>query len=330
MRLLMIHGYAQNDEIFRAKSRRFTAYMRSAYPHTEFIWANGPIHLHPGDGTESSDSQKDDSSIHFRAWFHQDVPGKVFREQSESLSYMAELLWRHGPFDGVVGFSQGSIMAVTLASLLQGDIRRKAYQNQPHSPDTTLPYPHSFTRLAHPPLKFGILFCPGLLPTGAEWLWEDPPLSTPFCRFVGRYDTVVSDIQRETALRMTATKGSITVTHQGSHCLPTSDVFSKHLPSFFASIPGLEEEILCRNASVGNVKVTSGRVDSACPTPKESINMDGRLLDTKTILHLVCIFRQQPHLPLDAPALKALSNSGQILSVDPIAGNVLSTIRDGW
>jgi len=341
MRLLMIHGYAQNDEIFRAKSRRFTAYMHGAYPHTEFVWAKGPLHLHPGDGTDSSEdlnSQEDGSGIDFRAWFHQDVAGRSFREESASLSYLADLLRRHGPFDGVVGFSQGSIMAVTIASLLQGDTRRKAYETRPHSSETTLPYPYEFSHMAHPPLKFGILFCPGLLQRGAEWLWNDPGLSTPFCRFVGRYDTVVSAMQRDTALRMTATKGTITVTHHGGHSLPTSDIFSKHLPSFFASISGLEDGIFCRNVFIHDQKVVPRRNDSAfeersrdsSPAQKQTINVAETLSHAKTVLYLVCIFRQKPHVPLDASALKMLSNSGQILSVDPIAGTLLPTIRDGW
>jgi hypothetical protein len=335
MRLLMLHGYAQNDEIFRAKSRRFSTYMHSAYPHTELIWANGPVQLQPDDLTERSpgrNSQQDEPTIDFRAWFHQRIPGKSFQEVSDSLSYLADLLQSHGPFDGVVGFSQGSIMAVILASLLQGDIRRKAYESYPHSSDTTLPYPHAFTNLSHPPLKFGILFCPGLLRTGTEWLWDSPALSTPFCRFVGEWDTVVSDIQRETALEITATKGFVTVTHQGIHGLPTSDVFSKHLPSFFESIISLEEVITCRNASVSDQKVIPRREDSVCEewSQSQSSDMIGKSPDTKTVLCVVCIFRPEPHIPLDLSALKKLSTSGQIFSVDPMAGNVLSIIRDGW
>jgi hypothetical protein len=183
MRLLMLHGYAQNDEILQAKSRRFIGYMQSAYPHAKFIWANGPVQLHPGDVTENSEDQNENSqegksAIHFRAWFHQHVPGASFQEVSDSLAYLAELLQTYGPFDGVVGFSQGSIMAVLLASLLQGDVRRKSYDALPHSSsDKILPYPREFFHLAHPPLKFGILFCPGLLLTGTEWLWGGPALS---------------------------------------------------------------------------------------------------------------------------------------------------------
>jgi hypothetical protein len=180
MRLLMLRGYAQNDEILQAKSRRFIGYMQSAYPHAKFIWANGPVQLHPGDVTENSEDQNENSqegksAIHFRAWFHQHVPGTSFQEVSDSLAYLAELLQTYGPFDGVVGFSQGSIMAVLLASLLQGDVRRKSYEALPHSSsDKILPYPREFSHLAHPPLKFGILFCPGLLRTGMEWLWGKP------------------------------------------------------------------------------------------------------------------------------------------------------------
>lgn len=266
MRLLMIHGYAQNDDIFRAKSRRFSAYMHTTYPHAELIWAGGPLHLHPDDIAETSEDeegQEDQPILDFRAWFYQHVPGRSLEGLSKSLSYLAELLQTRGPFDGVVGFSQGSVMAVILASLLQGDTRRRAYEALPRSSDPTMPYPAAFSHLAHPPLKFGILFCPGLLRiAGMEWLWEDPGLSTPFCRFVGSWDTVVSDIQRETVLEMTATKGSVTVMHRGGHCLPTSESFSKHLPSFFASVPGLKKELACRNTLGIKLRPAPERQDS--------------------------------------------------------------------
>jgi hypothetical protein len=344
MRLLMLHGYAQNDEILQAKSRRFIGYMQSAYPHAKFIWANGPVQLHPGDVTENSEdqnenSQEGESAIHVRAWFHQHVPVTSFQEVSDSLAYLVELLQTYGPFDGVVGFSQGSIMAVLLASLLQGDVRRKSYDALPHSlSEKNLPYPLEFSHLAHPPLKFGILFCPGLLRTGTEWLWGGPALSTPFCRFVGEWDTVVSDLQRETALEITATKGSVTVVHQGSHSLPTSDVYAKHLPSFFAGISGLGKEVPCSLVPAGDQKPVLERNDSAYEewsqrspsSPKQSSDMVDKLSDTKPVLCLVCMFRQEPDIPIDASALKKLSTSGQILSVDPVAGKVLSTIRDGW
>ena len=263
----MIHGYAQNDDIFRAKSRRFSAYMHTTYPHAELIWAGGPLHLHPDDIAETSEDeegQEDQPILDFRAWFYQHVPGRSLEGLSKSLSYLAELLQTRGPFDGVVGFSQGSVMAVILASLLQGDTRRRAYEALPRSSDPTMPYPAAFSHLAHPPLKFGILFCPGLLRiAGMEWLWEDPGLSTPFCRFVGSWDTVVSDIQHETVLEMTATKGSVTVMHRGGHCLPTSESFSKHLPSFFASIPGLKKELACRNTLGIKLRPAPERQDSS-------------------------------------------------------------------
>lgn len=59
-------------------------------------------------------------------------------------------------------------------------------------------------------------------------------------------------------------------------------------------------------------------------------NMVEKLLDANRTLCLVCIYRHEPHVPLDASALERLSNSGQILSVDSVAKRVLSVIHDGW
>ena len=120
--------------------------------------------------------------------------------------------------------------------------------------------------------------------------------------------------------------------------LPTSDVYAKHLPSFFAGISGLGKEVPCSLVPAGDQKPVLERNDSAYEewsqrspsSPKQSSDMVDKLSDTKPVLCLVCIFRQEPDIPIDASALKKLSTSGQILSVDPVAGKVLSTIRDGW
>ena len=72
----------------------------------------------------------------------------------------------------------------------------------------------------------------------------------------------MSDIHRRTVLEMTATKGSVTVMHRRGHCLPTSESFSKHLPPFFASIPGLKKELACRDTIGIKLRPAPERQDS--------------------------------------------------------------------
>jgi len=110
----------------------------------------------------------------------------------DSFSFLAEVLNTQGPFDGVLGFSQGACCAIMLASLLE--VGRK----EEFKKDTKgIPFPlilESGDEVVHRPFKFAVSYS-GFRPPpnkGYDAFYKGG-LSTPTLHFIGSVDTVVEE-----------------------------------------------------------------------------------------------------------------------------------------
>ena len=239
MKILMLHGYSQNSCTFQRKLRRLAERLHQAFPNTELVWPEGPLHLHASD-IPGYEPVKTERHLHegpeLRAWFHlryvQDPPHGLL----QSLDLLAEILERDGPFDGVIAFSQGTILAAILASLLHGQARLDAFQRALQISPHIMPYPETFINLRHPPFKFGILYAGRVGTTRySNWLYEDPPIDTPFCHFVGKWDPMVDHEERDAVLaKLSGSKESRTIVHVGGHFVPVNDKMVGHVVDFIA------------------------------------------------------------------------------------------------
>lgn len=119
------------------------------------------------------------------------------RGLEEALATVAQALNKQGPFDGLLGFSQGAALAALVCALGQAD-------------DPRFPLP-----------RFIILvsgFCPRGL--GLQESILQGPLSMPSLHVFGDTDRVIpSQESMQLASRFT---GSITLTHSGGHFIPAA------------------------------------------------------------------------------------------------------------
>lgn len=158
-RILMLHGWTQNASIFSEKSGSFKKKLRDV---ADLVFAEAPhfVAVDAAPGRENA-----------RAWWSiEDVPApdesdevsspvvddpsrreEVFRRRfvgwDESRLYLARLWETNGPFDGIVGFSQGSVVVHQLLSEVQGWA------------DGWLAPPAGCAPIADSPPRFGILVC---------------------------------------------------------------------------------------------------------------------------------------------------------------------------
>jgi fermentation-respiration switch protein FrsA (DUF1100 family) len=138
-----------------------------------------------------------------------------------------------GPFDGVIGFSQGGAAAGMVASLLE-EGRRAAFEAAQSKGG--IRFPDSFTRdsgyieeSVQAPLKFAVSYSG--FGAGTNSLYQafyEPQIQTPMMHFLGSLDTVVSE---ERSLRLVEAcangkgkDGGVqrVVYHPGGHFLPSS------------------------------------------------------------------------------------------------------------
>ncbi|XP_033099457.1 esterase OVCA2-like isoform X2 [Anneissia japonica] len=120
LKILCIHGYRQNAKAFREK----TGSLRKALKkQAEFVYIDAPNAISSTDNDENVDQ--------LGWWFSK--PNQCFnaREDStfcegyeESVQVVVDAVKEHGPFDGILGFSQGASMVSFICSLqCKGDSR---------------------------------------------------------------------------------------------------------------------------------------------------------------------------------------------------------------
>ncbi|KAL4772860.1 serine hydrolase-domain-containing protein [Aspergillus nidulans var. acristatus] len=244
MRILFFHGHTQTGFVFERKTVRLREHIQRAYPGSTFFFPTGPIAYKVSDRLdylsdiqrERSENFKDPDLIETHAWFRlfEDDPP---RGLLESLDIAAEILRREGPFDGVICFSQGSVVGSMMASLLEGPRRRQRFDEYAASFPGAVQYPESYKNLNHPPLKFGITYGAymGTNPVFNAF-YSEPLIETPFLHFMGEFDPVVPS-EMVAAVDRAQIGGSRRrkVMHPGAHAIPVGDRYHEAVVDFIRS-----------------------------------------------------------------------------------------------
>lgn len=120
LRVLCLHGYRQTGKTFREKTGAFRKLLKK---HAEFECMTSPLKV---PAVEAIDGDSDGGDGGSGWWFSQ--PNDYFKAQDESqcvkgyeesLRAIEEFVAEHGPFDGLLGFSQGGAMLGLLCGLQQ-------------------------------------------------------------------------------------------------------------------------------------------------------------------------------------------------------------------
>lgn len=239
----MLHGYTQSGQIFHAKTRALEKRLQNAFPGSTTCYPTGPLRLKPSDvpGFDPSSPASDsDEVVEAYGWWRRsntaDPPEYLGIE--DGLSTVAETLSTEGPFDGVVGFSQGAALATMVASLLEGQGRRRdAFGNRHCQSSLSIPFPPAFRDLHHPPMRFCILYSGFVAPGERYRAFYDPYISTPSCHFIGSLDSVVEESRCRALVEAFGGEPSAQVVfHPGGHFIPSSKQFLDMLVNFIATV----------------------------------------------------------------------------------------------
>ncbi|KAL4402799.1 hydrolase [Malassezia pachydermatis] len=101
-------------------SKRLKALQKECKDVAEFVFANGPIQVSPLPTAENPEpgppNPNDPIEKQARSWWRS--TGDVYEHWDESLAYLQQFCREHGPFDGVLGFSQGASVAGVVSATL--------------------------------------------------------------------------------------------------------------------------------------------------------------------------------------------------------------------
>ncbi|KAL2760691.1 hypothetical protein ACRALDRAFT_1066831 [Sodiomyces alcalophilus JCM 7366] len=100
MRLLCLHGVGSSGSICESQ---FQPFVKAADPSYEFVFVNGPVTSIRGPGMGGE----------YDGPFYSHTTGYTTGEMVEALDHLEAVMEEMGPFDGVVGFSQGAALAIS-------------------------------------------------------------------------------------------------------------------------------------------------------------------------------------------------------------------------
>ncbi|KAF6800333.1 dihydrofolate reductase [Colletotrichum sojae] len=214
-RILMLHGFTQSGRLFRAKTGTIEKTVAKAFPGVELFYATAPIAV-PAEELPPGPPQKQGSAW---AWWRAQDPRGEFEGLEQGLQCIADLLRLQGPFDGVVGFSQGAAAAAMLTALLEPG-RRDAFASVRAGDRNAIAFPAAFADVEHPPLRFAICYSGYASECPSYAAFYSPAIATPTLHFVGSQDTVVEESwTQDLAARFRPGMPSI-VLHTGGHVVP--------------------------------------------------------------------------------------------------------------
>jgi dihydrofolate reductase len=172
------------------------------------VFANGPHHIQALPSETNPDpappNPNDPEDKQARAWFM--ARNNVYEGWDASVTYLKTLCREQGPFDGVLGFSQGASLAAILAASLEHPER---------TPETSEP-------IQNKPFRF-VISVSGFRPADPKFdpLFRDQ-IQTPVMLIVGANDSIVTSERSQTLVERCA--NIRVVRHPGEHYLPTSYV----------------------------------------------------------------------------------------------------------
>lgn len=215
LRVLCLHGYGQDGDAFRAKSG---SCRKDSKKLVDFEFVTSPHHIVPGAGPGAGhpDHKAEEGADPGRYWWDFNSEASQMNGFEESVSFLAQIFEERGPFDGVLGFSQGAGMLAILMAKLQ---RRE------------LPTAITF--------RFGCMVS-GFLPRDSTYraILEAQPLTIPSLHVYGETDNIIKP-DRSQALASAWTPTAATVlTHAGGHLMPSVASVRKGLKQFFGHFQG--------------------------------------------------------------------------------------------
>lgn len=195
--ILCLHGFAQNGVVFSTKSSGIRKMLKKAGYHTVFI--DGPIELTPADLPFAASSLGADDKaeeVKFRGWVY--TQAEKFDIQP-SLDAIKKAYEEHGPFVGVMGFSQGSgIVGAILSSFNKVVGDEKAMEH----------------------LKFAILYSGFRFENESVQHYYKEKITVPTLHVIGELDTLVSN-ERSQKLADLCENATV-LKHPGGHYCPST------------------------------------------------------------------------------------------------------------
>ncbi|XP_040005698.1 esterase OVCA2 [Xiphias gladius] len=224
LRVLCIHGYRQNGNSFREKTGALRKLLKK---QVELVYLSAP-HSVPAARREEVPEKENGSGSgpgpgadeDPRGWWFSDVQARSFSAQQqceeslgldESVTAVREAVKVQGPFDGILGFSQGAAFVAMLCSL----------QEQKLEPEFSF--------------RFAILVAGFRSACKEHQKFYNTPLRIPSLHVFGLEDRVIPDVMSRELLP--SFQEPQVLTHPGGHFVPAASAHRQTYQDFLKRFP---------------------------------------------------------------------------------------------
>ncbi|XP_030293011.1 esterase OVCA2 [Sparus aurata] len=212
LRVLCIHGYRQNGSSFREKTGALRKLLKK---QVELVYLSAPHSVQQAPDKENGSCPGVGGDEDQRGWWFSDVQARSFSAQQqceeslgldESLTTVREAVKVQGPFDGILGFSQGAAFVAMVCSL----------QEQKLEPEFNF--------------RFAILVAGFRSACKEHQTFYSTPLLIPSLHVFGLEDRVIPDnMSREL---LPSFQDPQVLTHPGGHFVPAASAHRQTYQDF--------------------------------------------------------------------------------------------------
>ncbi|CAH8857229.1 unnamed protein product [Trichobilharzia szidati] len=206
LKVLCLHGYRQNADIFREKTGGFR---KSLKKFCEFSFLCAP-------------NMVENSTANDCAWWFSNPQGFSAQEYSdydaglrESLAIVKKHMEQEGPFDGIIGFSQGAAFLLMLQIIMEHKL-------------------YDFSDWNMKPIKFTVLIAPFLSRCSLHKNIYAYKSTIPSLIVCGKTDSVISREMTDEILDIFSSKPRVFL-HDGGHYIPTHGEAKQAYTDFISS-----------------------------------------------------------------------------------------------
>lgn len=118
-KILCLHGFLQNAKVFSEKSSGIRKLLKKNNIQTEYL--DGPTVLSKQDLPFTIDDDKweaiEKDQLNKSWFYHTDISSELNIETA--INTVSEYIKEHGPFDGILGFSQGAALAAIVTNQIK-------------------------------------------------------------------------------------------------------------------------------------------------------------------------------------------------------------------
>ncbi|SCU82453.1 LADA_0C05402g1_1 [Lachancea dasiensis] len=221
-KILMLHGYAQSGAIFYAKTGGFRKNL--AKLGYELFYPCAPNKISGADIRDMDDiastfnTQAGTDDIY--GWWLKD-PNDEYRVPQNTKDFLRDYIIENGPFDGIIGFSQGAGYAGYLCTDVRGLL--------------------SLSEEEQPNFKFFVSFSGfRMAPKWFQQRYEDSPITVPSLHVLGELDTVVESSRVMWLYDSCSEKSRTLLKHPGGHFVPNGKGFVTNVTNWLQMVGNSE------------------------------------------------------------------------------------------